>query len=64
MLFHYLTKEQVDLAHEKGLSVTVWMPWIYNDSEEDWKKCLQLQVDFICSNYPFLLTNFLSNISK
>ncbi|EME30153.1 glycerophosphodiester phosphodiesterase [Galdieria sulphuraria] len=64
MLFHYLTKEQVCTAHEKGLSVTVWMPWIFDDSEEDWKKCLELQVDLICSNYPFGLMNFLSNISE
>jgi glycerophosphoryl diester phosphodiesterase len=62
MLFHYLTKEQVLAAHEKGLSVTVWMPWIFDDSEQDWKHCIQLQVDFICSNYPFGLMHFLSNI--
>ncbi|GJQ13050.1 hypothetical protein GpartN1_g4841.t1 [Galdieria partita] len=63
MLYHYLTKEQVCIAHEKGLSVTVWMPWIFDDSEEDWKKCLEIQVDLICSNHPFGLMKYLSNIS-
>eukprot|EP00871_Galdieria_phlegrea_P003542 jgi/Galph1/4189/GphlegSOOS_G2870.1 len=45
MLFHYLTAEQVTAAHQKGLLVTTWMPWIYDDTEKDWMKCIELQVD-------------------
>lgn len=46
-----LTKEGVELAHEKGLKIFAWTV----DREPDIKKMIEIGADFICSNNPRLV---------